>query len=215
MTGANKITETNILRAIGLPLSFIQTVLFYQVIKLQDLGFAGMFYLLALGIIHPTNIVNMILGFTYVRKKLMRIKIYWRATFLGPAIASLPVFAITQIFYNTGFKPMVAALGAETGIAIAMGMGVVIFIFTYFPLSTLFGFDDYMFSQFRQAVDLSGPSKPIFLAVYRLMKSMKKVAIKLKTWDRKGWTIPYEAAHKQVRELMQMKREALQRFRNE
>jgi hypothetical protein len=162
MTGANKILETNILRAIMMPLGLIQTILFYEVIKLQDFGFTGMFYLLALGIIHPTSIINMIIGYVYVQKKLMRIKIYWRATFLGPAIAALPVIAITQAFYYTAFQPMVSALGAEATIVIAMGLGVLVFIFTYFPLSTLFGFDDYMFSQFRQAVDLSGPSKPIF-----------------------------------------------------
>jgi hypothetical protein len=77
------------------------------------------------------------------------------------------------------------------------------------------GFDDYMFSQFRQAVELSGPSKPIFFIVYKLMKSMKGLAIKLKLWEEPRWIIPYEAAHKEVRELMQMKRESLKKFRNQ
>nr|MDO8111412.1 hypothetical protein [Candidatus Sigynarchaeota archaeon] len=211
IVGARKITQSNILSAIGMGIGYAQTFLFILVFRVQDLGFFGMFYLLGLGSLHPSSLIMLVINYWYVKKKVLNVKIFWRATFIGPTIAALPVFLLTQTFYHTLFRPMLAAIGVESTIAVAMGLLALILIFMYFPLSMLFGFDDYMFSQLRQSINLAGPSKPIFLIVYKLMKPMRNLAIKIGTWKRPGWSIPYEEAHQQVRELMELKRQSKQK----
>jgi hypothetical protein len=71
------------------------------------------------------------------------------------------------------------------------------------------GWDDYMLFTFKKAIDLSGPSKPIFLMLYKVMVRFKNASKKLGTWDRKGWSIPHEEAHREIMELMEIKRASL------
>jgi hypothetical protein len=66
-----------------------------------------------------------------------------------------------------------------------------------------------MFSTFKKAIDLSGPSKPIFLMLYQIMKPCKKFAEKLGTFNNPSLTIPYKEAFEQMRELMEIKRQTM------
>ncbi|MHA1717377.1 MAG: hypothetical protein ACTSXP_17175, partial [Promethearchaeota archaeon] len=90
MIGTKKITQNNIISGISMAMGFIQTILFILVFRIQDLGFFGIFYLLGLGRLHPASLITLIIQYVYIHKKVINIKIYWKSTFIGPVIASLP-----------------------------------------------------------------------------------------------------------------------------
>jgi hypothetical protein len=208
--GAQHITAGNIISAIHAVLSLVFVILWIDVIKVQDTwGDFGVLFLIGFNGIVPL-VITIIIQYVYVNKRILKIKIYLKATFLGPAIAASPVLLITTFWYNTAFVPMTEAIGIEFTIVISMLLLFLILILIYFPLNIIVGgWDDYMFFTFKKAIDLSGPSKPIFLMLFKVMEKFRKASIKLGTWDRKGWSIPYKEAHKEIIELMEIKRLSL------
>ncbi|MHA1682865.1 MAG: hypothetical protein ACTSUE_18145 [Promethearchaeota archaeon] len=210
MYGALKITAYNIIRAMEEILKIFFLWFFIFVIQVQyTWGTFGLIFLLGYTHIVPYLIKSAIL-FIYVNKKVMKIKIYWKSTILGPTLSALPVFGITQLWYYTGFPVMVNAIGPEVTIGVSMFILFIILIFIYFPLNVLIGgWDDYMFHVFKKAIDLSGPSKPIFMTLLRVMAPFKKTAQKLGSWNNPKWTIPFKEAHEEIRELMDIKRKIM------
>jgi hypothetical protein len=210
MTGALHITPFNIIRAVEESLKLLTLYLYIYAFRVQDnWGLVGTVFLIGFNGYVP-YIIKTIMCYAYVNKKILTIKVNWRGTFLSPIIASLPVLALTQAWYYIGFLPLLEILGDIITIIISLLLALVVLIFVYFPLNVLVGgWDDYMFHVFKKAVDISGPSKPIFGMVYQLMVACKKLAIKMGRWDRPGWTIPHEKAHEQIIELMAQKRNIL------
>jgi len=79
-----------------------------------------------------------------------------------------------------------------------------VIIFTYFPLTVMLGgWDDYEMFIFDKAIALSGPSKPVFRPLYKIMMKCVKWAKRIGTHGK--FPIPYEKAHQQVHELMEIK----------
>nr|MDO8083893.1 hypothetical protein [Candidatus Sigynarchaeum springense] len=66
------------------------------------------------------------------------------------------------------------------------------------------GFDEYQLFTLKKAIDLSGPSKPIFKIVEKLVIKSAKISRKVGVFGR--YPIPHEEAHKEIRELMEIKR---------
>lgn len=138
----------------------------------------------------------------------MHVKFYGISTFVLPTIASFPMVFIARIWYATAFFPLKAAIGFEFALVVSLILLVIVIIFTYFPIITLLGgFDDYQLFVFKKALDLSGPSKIIFTFIYKLMQISVKIAKKIRMHGR--FPIPYEDAHREIRELMELKRSAL------
>ncbi len=212
--GAQHITAGNVISATHAVLCFVFIILFIDVIKVQDTwGDFGVLFLIGFNGIIPLVIVVSI-QYAYVNKRILKVKIYLKATFIGPAVAALPVFGITTFWYNTGFIPLVNAIGIELTITVSMLLLFVVLLFLYFPLNIIVGgWDDYMLFTFKKAIDLSGPSKPIFMILYKVMERFQDASKKLGTWNRKGWSIPYEDAHKEIIELMEFKRTNLSSFK--
>jgi hypothetical protein len=208
--GAQHITAGNLISALHAVLNFVFIVLWIDVIKVQDTwGDFGVLFLIGFNGIVPLVII-IVIQYVYVNMRILKIKIYYKATFLGPAIAAAPVLLLTTFWYNTAFVPMADAIGIEITITISMLILFVVLLFIYFPLNMIVGgWDDYMLFTFKKAIDLSGPSKPIFLMLYKVMVKFKNASKRFGTWDRKGWSIPYEEAHKEIIELMEIKRASL------
>lgn len=215
MLGASTkfITPYNIIRVLeeGMKVFFIW--LFVIVLRVQDNW--GLFGLVLL--IEFTNhvpwIIKTIICYIYIELKILHINIYWRSTFIIPIIAALPNIPAAAAWYKPSFLPMVPVIGIEGAVAISAAMFFIFVLLTYFPLIALLGgFDDYQLFVFKKAGELAGPSKKIFLAVYTLMCQSVKIAKKF------GWharfPIPYEEAHKEIYELMVMKRELLEKRKN-
>ncbi len=209
MWGARRITQINAIR-VGEECAKVFFVwLFVILLRVQDSwGLVGLVFLIGFKDWVPTWIKT-IICYAYIQKRVMKVKIYWKSTVITPVIASMPNVLIAQLFYAWLFFPIKAVLGLEMTLAIAIAIFFIIVIFTYFPLlAVLGGFDDYQLFTFRKAVGLAGPSKPLFKGVEWLV--LKGVGIA----KRHGWharyPIPYEDAHREIEELMAIKRTALQ-----
>ncbi|MFX0103555.1 MAG: hypothetical protein ACFFCS_28595 [Candidatus Hodarchaeota archaeon] len=205
MIGARHITQHNIIRIIeeGWKVFFIW--LFVHQWRIQETwGMFGLLYLIGFGDYVPIFIKTAVI-WIYTQKKLVKIKINWIPTFVIPIIASLPLMGLSWLLYNTAFFPMLDAIGLYPTIIILILAFFIVIIYTYAPLSAMMGaFDDYQLHTLYKAVDLSGPSKPIFRGLAFLVAGSVKIARKLGTHGR--FRIPYEEAHKEIRELMELKR---------
>lgn len=211
MIGAKKISQHNILRVIEELGKVFFTWLLVSVFRIHETwGIVGLTLIVGYRHVIPYFGIKALGGMLYVHKKIVPVKFYWMPTFVIPIIASLPSIGIAQLYYYTAFFPMANAIGLIPTLAIAVSMLFMIILFTFFPLNALFGgFDDYQIHTFKKAIDLSGPSKPIFKQVYKLVRMGTRAARKI-GWHGK-FPIPWEEAHVQMRELMLMKRETMVR----
>jgi hypothetical protein len=207
MNGAKHIIPYNILRLIeeGIKIFFIW--LFMYQLKIQntwDIYYSVLFLLTFQN--YPAYIIKSLLGYIYVNKKILKVKIYWINTIIIPLISALPAIFLARIWLTTGFPPMMEALTFIGAVVVSFILYFVILLATYVPLTILLGaWDEYQFFTFSQAVKISGPSKPIFSPLLKLMKKVRKAAIKIGTFGK--FPIPFEEAHKQIEELMVIKRE--------
>ncbi len=86
----------------------------------------------------------------------------------------------------------------------------IVLLFTYVPLTVLLGgWDDYDLFTFGKAIKLSGPSKPLFKPLFKLILVCRKAAVKMNTHAR--FPMDHEIAHKQILELMEIKKLELER----
>ncbi len=205
MWGAKHITAHNTIRVIEEFGKIFFAWLFVIVLRIQETwGLIGLTYLIGFRDWVPICIKTAAC-YVYVRYRILKVRIHWVPTFVIPFLSSLPAMALAQVFYHTGFFPLVDAIGLLPTLVIAIAIFFIFIVYTYFPLNALLGgFDDYQLFIFSKAVNLSGPSKPIFKGVLRLINNSVKIARKLKLHGR--FPIPYEAANLEVRELLELKR---------
>jgi hypothetical protein len=208
MWGAKRITQINIIRVAEELMKLFFTWYFVIFLRVQETwGLVGLVFLIGFKDWVPVWIKTVIC-YVYINKRVMNVKIYWRSTIVIPLIASLPNIGMAQVWYAFVFFPMKAAIGLETTLAISIALLFMVVIFSYFPIIALLGgLDDYQLFTFRKAVDLSGPSKPLFKAVEWLV--IKSVGIAKRLGWHARYPIPHEEAHKEIRELMEIKRASL------
>jgi hypothetical protein len=208
MWGAKRITQINIIRVAEELMKLFFTWYFVIFLRVQETwGLVGLVFLIGFKDWVPVWIKTVIC-YVYINKRVMNVKIYWRSTIVIPLIASLPNIGMAQVWYAFVFFPMKAAIGLETTLAISIALLFMVVIFSYFPIIALLGgLDDYQLFTFRKAVDLAGPSKPLFKAVEWLV--IKSVGIAKRLGWHARYPIPHEEAHKEIRELMEIKRASL------
>ena len=210
MIGAKKISQHNILRVIEEFGKLFFTWLLVSVFRIHETwGLIGLTLIVGYRHVIPYFGIKALGGMLYVHKKLFPVRFYPVITFFIPIIASLPSIGVAQLFYHTLFPVMRDGIGLVATLAIAIAILFIIILFTFFPLNALLGgFDDYQLHTFKKAIKLSGPSKPIFNQVYKLTMIGAKYAKKI-GWHGK-FPIPWQAAHKEMRELMKMKRATME-----
>ncbi|MFX0100476.1 MAG: hypothetical protein ACFFCS_12960, partial [Candidatus Hodarchaeota archaeon] len=215
--GARKITQSHLFGVVGLALRVIFTYLTIIVWRVQETwGWIGLVYIFGFRDWIPNWIMTAIL-YIYINLRILKVRIYWKASALIPIISTLPAIALAQLFYNFGFFPalnwIASLLGVspDSQVALLTTLVPMIFVFflfviyTFFPLMAMLGgFDDYSLFVFKKAVAISGPSKPIFKRILKMMNRGVKIARKLKLHGR--WPIPYKEAHVEIRELLEIKR---------
>jgi hypothetical protein len=212
MLGSKRITQINVIRVGEECAKLFFVWLFVIVLRVQETwGLIGVTFLIGFKDWVPTWIKTTVC-YIYINKSVMKLKVNWRGTILIPLIASLPNIAMAQFWYNVVFFPMKAVLGLETTLAISIALFFMVVIFTYFPLiAMLGGLDDYQLFTFRKAVGLAGPSKPLFKAVEWLV--LKGVIVAKKLGWHARYPIPPEDAHREIKELMEIKRTSLAAFK--
>lgn len=204
MIACKKLNQIRVIDILGSILNPIDSFFWIMIVKIQNTGLWGVTFVLMFGNWIPRIIISLI-KYIYVRKNLMKIKIYWMTTFVIPAICALPALIFANFWFYTGFPPMLDTMGFVLATVLLFPLYFVVLVFTYFPLTVLVGgWDDYQLYTFKKAVDLSGPSKFIFKHVYRLLVKCAIYARKKGYHGR--FAIPHEEAHKEIVELMELKK---------
>nr|MDO8118936.1 hypothetical protein [Candidatus Sigynarchaeota archaeon] len=114
-----------------------------------------------------------------------------------------------NLYYAFAFNPIEALFTPLLGKYALLGPAViyisialiVIPLFLWLPLTGYLGsFDDFQLLTFRKAVDLSGPSKPFVMLMY---KSVVFGAERSKLHNK--WKLDWSDASREINELMQLK----------
>ncbi|MHA1522234.1 MAG: hypothetical protein ACTSRK_18830 [Promethearchaeota archaeon] len=204
MTGAKKINQYQIIRAVEELLKFVSVYLYIYVWEIQDKwGIYSIVFLILFQNYIP-YLIKTLLCFIYVQRNIMRMKVYWMSTMVIPVISCLPIFGFSKFWFELVMPGLIEALTFNIALVVSAFCLFIILIFSYFPLTVLLGgWDDYQLFTFREAVKLSGPSKIIFGPVLKLM-------IKIADFGRKKgvhgrFPIPYKEAHQEIIELMELK----------
>ena len=182
----------------------LYVLLFY--FNVQDYGVAGITFLIAFDQIIPITIKT-IGCLIYCQVKVVKVKIYWMKSVIIPAIASTPILPLAYVWYNYFFFVLIDAVGVILASTITIIIAFVLMFFViFFPLFALLGgFDDYMLYVFAKGVELSGPSRPVMRIVLKSVKACCGLSKKLHLYGK--FVIPYEEAHKEIEELMVLKKE--------
>ncbi|MBD3185460.1 hypothetical protein GF325_01425 [Candidatus Bathyarchaeota archaeon] len=206
--GALYITQYTIIRVVEEFMKLIFIWLWVYVVGIQDLGIGGIIFLITYEDIVPV-IIKTAFCYIYIQRRIMKIRIYWMTSVIIPVIATLPIIAFSQAWLAWVYFPLIDALGLEFATVISILIAyVVMLFFVFFPLTAMLGgWDDYQVFTFEKACNLAGPSRPLFKLVLRSIKLGVRIGRKLGLHGRFG--IPYETAHQQIRELMELKRKHL------
>ncbi|HME53712.1 MAG TPA: hypothetical protein VKM55_15905 [Candidatus Lokiarchaeia archaeon] len=203
MLGTFRIKQFTIARIIEISMDVVNLYLLLFVFDVQN-TMNGITFLIAFDMIIPLTIKT-VYCWIYCNRKIVKIKIYWMSSIILPAIAASPMFLFSWVWLNYVFYPLWSILGIILTATISILFAFIfMFFLMYFPiLAIIGGFDDYMFYIFHKSVEISGPSKPMMKNMEKLVARAIKVAKKLKIHGRFG--IPYEEAHKEIEELMELK----------
>nr|MDO8111871.1 hypothetical protein [Candidatus Sigynarchaeota archaeon] len=170
-------------------------------------GLAGIVYILAFEHFWP-RIIKMTSCWIFIYKKVMKVRINFMQTFIVPIVSSIPVLAAGILYYNFAFQPLKGLFGfldeyaviGPAAIFIILGL-LVIPLCVFLPLTGyLGGWDDFQLLTFRKAVDLSGPSKPIAMLLYKSIL----FGARRSPYHNK-FKIDWTGAAKEIEELMIMK----------
>ncbi|MBN2151021.1 MAG: hypothetical protein JW839_06235 [Candidatus Lokiarchaeota archaeon] len=206
MGGTFKIPQWAVARVVEEGIKVLNLYLALFVFNVQDMGIFGVNFLITFDMIIPI-MIKTIYCIVYCHVKVVKIKIYWMKSVVLPAIAALPIVPFALVWYNYVFLPMCVGIGVIVAATVSIIAAFLVMMFiVFFPLYALIGgFDDYMLYVFTKAVDLSGPSKPMTRVILRIIVKCCKVGKKIGTYGK--FVIPYEEAHKEIEELMQLKKE--------
>jgi hypothetical protein len=208
MWGALHITADTILRFIEMVANIFFVWLFVIVIRVHmTFGMAGIVFLFAFDGFFAKLIKN-ILGWIYVKKKIMKIKLYWMTSVILPLIAGLPIVIFSGIWTKWFIFPLIDLIGLLPATAVTVLFGIFcIPFFVFLPLTGVVGmWDDFQLYTFRTAVHMSGPSRIFFIPFLKAIETGVKVGRKLKLHNR--FRIPWEEAEQEIIELNQMKIDA-------
>jgi hypothetical protein len=208
MWGAEHITQSNVIGIFETFLNLGVNYILLFVVEAQYWGIPGIMLLLVFTNIIPRTII-FIVRWIYVNKKIIKIRVFPIGSFVLPTLASLPIFLLSYVWINFVFDPMVAMIGYEISMIISLALAVTFLLFLiFFPLTGILGvWDDYMIYTFEKAVALSGPSLFIFKTALKSMKLGVKIGRKIGTHSK--WRIPWEDAHREADELMQIRSEQM------
>jgi hypothetical protein len=205
--GAMYITQFNILRIVEEVIEVFFVWLWLFPLNVQEMGTFGIIFLVGLKT-RVSVFVKTVMAYIYIQRKIMKIRVAWYSSIIIPFIAASPIFIFSQVWLNTAFYPILNSLGLYVAIILTLVMLIfVCVLFVYMPLTGVLGWwSDYELFIFRKAVALSGPSKPIFKTCYRTIEVGIKYGKKFGTHGKHS--IDHELPHKQIRELLELKRSA-------
>ncbi|MBD3351795.1 MAG: hypothetical protein GF364_09950 [Candidatus Lokiarchaeota archaeon] len=205
--GANFIIQFTMLRLFEEVIEVFFVWLWFFVFNIQDMGVGGIVFLVGLKT-RVSVLIKTLLAYAYIKIKIMKVKIYWVSSIAIPFISTLPMLFISYLFYYTGFEPLAGLVGVQ--IAVIMSVLILVLflgaVFYIILTGRLGWWSDYDLFIFYKATALSGPSKPIFKFLYKIVKKGIKIGKKKEIHGK--FSIPSKKAQQQIKELLDMKRAA-------
>lgn len=164
----------------------------------QNYGITAVAWIHAMGI-WPAVIAKTIAGWWYINKKIVEVKVPVWQTFVAPVLASLCMFGLSMVYLYTLHPLLESAIGVlPAGVITLLVAFLIMFAFVYLGFYGFFGgYDDFGFSVFTQAAEMSGPSKGIMKAIGWLMN----LGIKISPLHNR-FPIPSKYAELEAYELM-------------
>jgi hypothetical protein len=207
LLGANKPAIDTIIRIVS---DFLGLFLLYMALfvwKIPDWGTTAIIWLIPMLPFLP-NLFRGIATWLYLGKKVLPVE--WRKFAYQSFIAPIPPAIMYGIIGNLWVVYIFPVLtnafgGGETGMIIAAIITVLFAIlfglFFFFPMYGVFGgWDDHTIGVFKEAVEISGPSKFLFNPILKVT-----LFLGLRSKLHGKFPIPHEEAVKEAAELMQMR----------
>ncbi|MFX0098075.1 MAG: hypothetical protein ACFFCS_00730 [Candidatus Hodarchaeota archaeon] len=205
ITGASRPTVLSIIR-----FSEEWGKLFFQTLwivwlKLPQQNINHIFWIIPLGEMIPIC-TKTIINWIYIHKKIVSVQIPWWQFLVAPLLAAVVMTGASYLMLQYGWPPLLAAcsdwVGEEFGAILAALIAVLIALFGLFPLYlfayTFFGgWDDFGLKTLKDAMKMSGPSKPFI----KLLLWGAFIGAKISPFHNK-FAIPSELPRKEAIELL-------------
>ena len=170
MTGANK---PNVGIYLGIIHSILALLIRYLIFVYwaipSESGLEVTIYLMELSHL-PMAIVISGIGYMYVHKKIVKIKVPWKQLTIGMIIPAVISYALNMLVKTWVFDPLVYNFNFFIALVPTVLLIAIILLFGYFPLTALFGaWDNTNIEEFRKAAQMSGPSKFLVIPIYKIV----------------------------------------------
>ncbi|MFX0099064.1 MAG: hypothetical protein ACFFCS_05740 [Candidatus Hodarchaeota archaeon] len=178
------------------------TWLYIAVFKVWQYGFAAMVYIIPLGGFIPM-LIRLILNWWYVNKYICKIKIALWQSFVAPIIPGIIQLVVGWLWAQYVFPPIENSIGGEIGGIVAAAITVVFamlfgLVFSFLILYGFFGgWDDHSLRVFKEAVYNSGPSRLLFIPVFKIAVAFLKISP-----FHNRFPVEYKEAEREMVELM-------------
>lgn len=201
--GTNHPTFLMFLRLSEELLKVVFTALWVVWLALPDkYGIDALVWILPCGI-YPAILFKTITAYIYIHKKIVPLKINKWQTFAVPLSSGAVMFVILYSFLRFIQPSLESLLGFLPSIIITIIFLLIVVLFGYLPVTALLGgWDTESLREFKQAAEMSGPSRWFVWPMYRLTEwGCKKSNLYNK------YPIPHEDAIREARELLEIKNE--------
>ncbi len=171
--------------------------LFIPVWHLTNGGFTAIVWILSAGTFLPT-LLKTIVSWWYIHKKIFPIKFPYGQALIAPGFASGIIIVISLLYRGYVWPPLLEFLGViPAALVTVVWMLVGTFSIYMFWYAFFGGFDDFGLKVFREAVKISGPSRPLM----KFLQFFVDLGVKVSPWHNK-FTIESEIPRHEALELM-------------
>jgi hypothetical protein len=166
------------------------------------IGFIGTIWLITIGYV-PLTIFIEILGYAYVHRKIVKIKVPWKQIFIGMVIPCIFSYIFFFVIYVTVLLPLGIKYGFLLGF-LPLGIPSIfaMLVFYFIMSGFLGGWDTINLDEFCKASQMSGPSRFIIAPIYKLVE----IACKKSKYHNR-FALPTEDVVRNAQELLAIKRE--------
>nr|MDO8114018.1 hypothetical protein [Candidatus Sigynarchaeota archaeon] len=171
ITGASRPTILSIIRfAEECGKLFFQTLWIVWLQLPQKYGLSAIVWIIPCGEMIPICAKTTI-NWIYIHKKIVSVKIPWWQFLVAPALAGGAMVIVSYLYLVFAWPPLASGLSdafnsESTGIIVAGVISVLVALFGLFPFYLFMygifgGFDKFGLQTFKDAIKMSGPSKPL------------------------------------------------------
>ncbi len=163
---------------VRLVLSYVFTYLYLYVWRWPQIyGITAMIWIIPMGMVVP-DLIKFVAYWWYINRYICKIKIAWWQSFVAPLIPGGLTLAEGLVWGTYVFPSLslaITPIGAViVSVLFAFAVGL---IFNFIILYGAFGgWDNHTLAVFKEAVYISGPSRFLFIPVYKMTAALVKIS---------------------------------------